>query len=865
VVGDRTDFFVSHAGGDRAWAEWVAWQLTEAGYTVELDVWDWAAGQNFVTAMSDALGRCDRVVALFSAAYFDRSRYTTQEWAVAALQAVGSEEGRLIPVRVEDVATEKVPAILQTLVFRDIFGLAEVQAKQVLLEAVAGPRRPDRQPVFPGKGTPRALSRQGELAPRLPRRMPQVWNIPARNPGFTGRDELLTEVRERLLNGEKAVVQALYGMGGVGKTQVAIEYAYRFARTYDLVWWVPAEQAAMIGDRFAALAAELECAEPGQGTKPVQAAVLRELRSRDGWLLVFDNAEEPGDLAAWLPAGNGHVLITSRRQQWENIATTVEINVLARSESVAILRARVPDLGEIDANRLAERLGDLPLAVAQAAGFMSQTGSTAAEYLDLLETRANEILAEGPLGSYPRSLSAATQLVAEQLADEDPAAAELASLCAFLAPEPIPHGMITSAAAELPAALAVKAADPLAWRRTLTPLTRQALARVDQRGLQLHRLTQAILRNSLPPGRAAATRARAEAVVAAGNPGDPANPGTWPKWALLMPHLLAADLEATDNPALRATASDACWYLLARGDAHSGHDLASRLYEPWRARFGADHQDTLRIANHLGWALWDLGSYAAAKEVAEDTLARRRRVLGEDHPDTLTAATNLVPALVQLGELEEARELAEDTFLRRRRILGEDHPATLFSASNWAGMLRELGRARAARELDEGILARRRLVLGEDHPRTLVSLSNLAADLRELGEVRTARELGADALARLSRVLGEDHPDTLAAARDLAATLRALGQPQDAADLDEGTLARRRRVLGEDHSDTLASASDLAAGLRRLGRYAEARDLDEDTLARRRRVLGEDHPGTLASASDLATDLAALGEAGQGP
>ena len=154
MVGDRTDFFVSHAGADRAWAEWVAWQLADAGYTIELDVWDWAAGQNFVTAMSDALDRCDRVVALFSAAYFDRDRYTTEEWSAAALHVPGTGDHRLVPVRVEEVLPADMPAVLRPLVFRDLFGVAEEQARQVLLEAVAGPKRPDRKPVFPGHGAP---------------------------------------------------------------------------------------------------------------------------------------------------------------------------------------------------------------------------------------------------------------------------------------------------------------------------------------------------------------------------------------------------------------------------------------------------------------------------------------------------------------------------------------------------------------------------------------------------------------------------------------------------------------------------------------------------------------------------------------
>jgi TIR domain/NB-ARC domain len=410
VGGDRTDFFVSHAGADRAWAEWVAWQLAEAGYTVELGVWDWAAGRNFVTAISDALERCDRVVALFSAAYFDRSRYTTEEWSAAVVHVPGVEGKRLVPVRVEEVPAAQVPAVLRPLVCRDVFGVAEGQARRLLLEAVAGPRRPDRPPVFPGPGTP---GRPGGAGPRLPGTVPRIWSIPARNPGFTGRDALLVVVRERLLAGDAAVVQALHGMGGVGKTQLAAEYAHRFAGTYDLAWWVNAGQGGLIGDEFAALGLALECIEAGAAVEAVHAAVLAELRQRGRWLLVFDNAETPADVTPWLPGGGGHVLITSRERGWAEVAAPVEVDVLARAESVALLQARVTGLEAADADQLAAELGDLPLAIAQAAGFTAETGMGAREYLGLLRTRAGQLLAQGVPGSYPRSLAATTGLIAD--------------------------------------------------------------------------------------------------------------------------------------------------------------------------------------------------------------------------------------------------------------------------------------------------------------------------------------------------------------------------------------------------------------------------------------------------------------------
>ena len=663
-----------------------------------------------------------------------------------------------------------------------------------------------------------AAARQG-AGPLPPDSVLRVWNVPPRNPGFTGRDGLLAAVRDRLLAGEAAVVQALQGMGGVGKTQLAIEYAHRFAAGYDVAWWVDAEQAGLIGDQFAALGTALGCVQPGAATGEVRAAVLADLHQRGRWLLVFDNAEHPAAITSWLPGGAGHVLITSRQRTWAEIAEPVEVDVLARAESVALLQRRVPGISAADAGRLADRLGDLPLAVAQAAGFIAETGTSAAEYLELLATQAGQLLDQVPSGSpYPRSLAAATRLAAARLDDEDPAAVQLAGVCAFLAPEPIPEDLFTANPGELPGELAARAGDPLAWRQTLAQLTRQSLARIDQRGLVLHRLTQAILRDRLTTEQATATRGCSEAILAAADPGDTTNPVTWPRWAQLMPHLLAADLATTDRRELRWMAYNACQYLLARGDARTAHVLAADLHQHWRDRLGDDHENTLTVAHYLAWALRDMGRYAEARELDEDTLARSRRVLGDDHPSTLASATALAYDLRNLGEYQAARELNEDTLARYRRVLGDDHPHTLASAVNLAFDRRNLGEHQAARELNEDTLARYRRVLGDDHPSTLTSAHNLAFDLRRLSEYQAAREL------------------------------------------DEDTLARRRRVLGDDHPETLSSANNLAFGLRNLGEYQAARELDQDTLARRRRVLGDDHPSTLTSAHNLAADLFALGE-----
>jgi hypothetical protein len=657
----------------------------------------------------------------------------------------------------------------------------------------------------------------GSQAQARPGSVPRVWNLPARNPGFTGRDELLAAVRKQLTAGNRAAVQAFAGMGGLGKTQLAVEYGHRFAGSYDLGWWVDSEQPGLIGDQFAALGAALGCVDAGAGIEVVRLAVLGELRARGRWLLVFDNAGRPEDVRPWLPGGGGHVLITSREHGWGEIAATAEMELMPRPDSVALLRGRVAGLGQADAGRLAERLGDLPLALAQAAGFMTETGITPAGYAELLDTHAARLLDEGTPGPYPRSLAAATRLTAERLKAADPAAAELAGLCAFLGPEPIPDDLFTAAAGELGDELAERAADPLAWRQTLGHLTRRSLVAVDRRGLVMHRLTQAILRDSSTAGGAAASRRRSEAILAASDPGDPLNPVTWPRWAQLMPHLLAADLGGTSNPDLRAMAANSCMYLRSRGDMRAAHDLASDLRQHWRNSLGDDDEHTLAATRAAASALSAMGRYAEARDLDQEALDRSRRVLGDDHPDTLTSASDLAVRLHQLGEVQAARDLDQDTLDRRRRILGGDHPETLESADS------------------------------------------LAFDLYALGELQAARDLNQDTLDRSRRVLGDDHPDTLAFASNLAVRLYALGEVQAARDLDQDTLDRRRRTLGDDHPATLESADSLAADLNALGDQQTARDLAQDTLDRSRRALGDDHPATLRFADNLTSYAAAPG------
>ncbi|WP_328953228.1 FxSxx-COOH system tetratricopeptide repeat protein [Kitasatospora purpeofusca] len=740
--------------------------------------------------------------------------------------------------------------------------------------AEAAPAPPERTvgPVpdpGPPVRSPHDAHPDGWAAPlpgRVSGSLPAVWNVEPRNPEFTGRDTVLADLRRRLGTGSTGGVQALRGVGGVGKTQIAIEYACRFASHYDLVWWIAAEDPALIGEQVAALAVELELAEPGTDTATAVAVLKAHLRGRNRWLLVFDNADDRAGVAKWLPGGPGHVLITSRAGGWERIATTVPVDVMERDESVALLRTRRPELSPEDADLLARALADLPLALAQAGGFLAETATRVGDYLTLLDTHATAVLTEGSTGDYRKPLAGAIDLSATRLARLDPLGLAVVRLCAFLAPESVPvHWLLAfgrSTAARAPqapgphapggplAALALADTDPVALHRGVGSAVRLGLATSTHDGVRLHRLVQAVIRDQLGAD-AADVRRHARTVLVQAAPGDPEDPATWATWARVVPHLLAVDPGGADSPELRDLACDAAWYLTERGDSEASARLAADLHSRWTAASGPDDRHVLWAGRCLARAHREQGRYEAAHLLYETSMPRSRRALGEDDPQTLRLAHGHAINLRLRGRYEESQRLQEDTLARYRRLLGHDHPHALHSANHLAADLSALGRYEEARELHEETLARYRRVLGDDHPDTLRSANHLAADLSALGRYEEARELHEETLARCRRAFGEDSPHTLRAADSYGTTLRRLGRLDEAHRLQREALARYRRVLGDDHPQTLRTAHNFSETLLARGETEEAHRLQADALEAARRVLGADHPETLHAARHL--------------
>ena len=544
------DFFVSYTQTDRAWAEWIAWELERDRFRVLIQAWDMVPGANWVNSMHKGVQRADRTIALLSPEYL-ASVYSTAEWQAAWRQDPLAEQHKLIPLRV--VACER-PELLGAIVSADLFGRTEAQTRselrRVIDQAMTGRAKPAHQPPFPGPGQPRAI----EVQPPFPGALPSIWNIPARNPNFTGRRDLLDQLHRLLTGAGPVAVHSLHGMGGVGKTQLGIEYAHQYASGYELGWWIPAEQPELIPNHLARLGAAMGLRTDGD-LVTVAEQVISVLRGRAPWLLVFDNAGDPERLRRYLPGPGGHVLITTRRGGFAGLSTVLDVDVLDRAESVALLHRRIPPLTEEQGEVFAGLLGDLPLALEQGAAYLDTTGLPVTDYLTLLQQRGGDMLGKGTVIGYQHTLTTVWALALDRVSERRPAARELLGLCAYLAPEAIPLDLFTTHPEHLPPALAAAVADPLEWADTLGVLVDYSLARRSEHTLSVHRLLQTRLRHHHTLDSTATDTADHDrhamtlALLRADLPGTIMGaPKNWSRWQQLLPHVLAAIHDAHPSP-----------------------------------------------------------------------------------------------------------------------------------------------------------------------------------------------------------------------------------------------------------------------------------------------------------------------------
>ncbi|MFF9727788.1 tetratricopeptide repeat protein [Streptomyces gardneri] len=689
---------------------------------------------------------------------------------------------------------------------------------------------------------------------------------------FVGRTRELERLDTALAGPGGAVVQAVAGLGGIGKSTLAAHWAATRAHGRAPIRWVTADSPAGVQEGLADLATALQ--PTLSGVLPIEALAewaMQWLASHTSWLLILDNVIDPADITPLLArAGTrGRFLITSRlATPWHGIPTVVRLDVLDETEALDLLTRIATAAGPRDLDGAAElcaELGHLPLAVEQAAAYLAQSPlTTPRAYLAMLRQYPAAMYQQGAVGvtSPERTIARIWHITLDQITDREPLAADLLRILAWYAPDHIPAGLLDGLA------------DPPALQAALGLLTAYSMITPDPATgtLAVHRLVQALARTPDPddPHRPANAIDRAFDEAATqmytALPDSWDTPATWPTWRALLPHIDAlADHAPADTATtnLASLLNDTGLFLDNQGQLTRATEYLRRALADSERVLGEDHPDTLASRNNLAYTYESAGDLGRAIPLFEQTLIASLRVLGEDHPDTLTSRNNLATTYESAGIPGRAIPLHDQNLADRVRVLGEDHPDTLTSRNNLAYAYESAGDLSRAIPLHEQTLTDRVRVLGEDHPDTLASRNNLAAAYESAGDLGRAVPLYEQTLIAALRVLGEDHPDTLTSRNNLATAYESAGDLSRAIFLFEQTLTDRVRVLGEDHPDTLASRNNLAAASRAVGDLGRAVPLFEQTLTDRVRVLGEDHPDTLISRNNLAYAYGAVGDLGR--
>jgi Flp pilus assembly protein TadD len=703
---------------------------------------------------------------------------------------------------------------------------------------------------------------------------------------FKGRDEFLAQIRAAF--GEvqhrgvlrtaaitaTATAATVHGLGGIGKTRAAIEFAHRYADDYTALLLVRADSPEKLNNDLAELCGPMVLAlaeYQNPDTEVRLAAALRWLREHPGWFLIIDNVDSE-DAAAAVErllgrlAVAGQVLITSRIRNWSAAVSTLQLDLLTLDASTAFLLERTAGLrlkrpdDAAQARAVAQTLGQLALALEQAGAHIGHEHLSFAKYLSQWTSNRDNVMKwfDPRLMQYPVSVAVTWMTTFKQLGDT---ARRLLRTLAWFAPDPIPGSVFDDSGT-----LAELAAYSLiTWN--------------DIGGFSVHRLVQEVTRARMEVDER--RDALAEAVIRLDQvfKGEAGDPSSWPFMDSLASHAAGVVLANLDlrrkstkpENDVHSSASDIEGgqaalgrrvgdFFFETGRFMLAHSMQSRSVDLCRVMFGDEHSDTLKSTGNLAMTMYAQGDLAGARRLQETVAEVLRRVLGDEHRYTLTAMNNLAETLHAQGDLAAARRLQERGLEVLRRVSGGEHPDTLRSINNLALTLRAQGDLASARRLLETGLEGQQQVFGYEHPNTLRSMGNLAMTMYEQGDLAGARRLQERGLEILLRVSGDEHPDTLRSMNNLALTLRAQGDQAGARQLLETVLKGHRQVFGDEHPNTLMSMGNLASTLHAQGDLAGARGLQETVLEGLRHMLGDEHPITLRSMNNLALTLRGQGD-----
>ncbi len=664
--------------------------------------------------------------------------------------------------------------------------------------------------------------------------LPSIWNVSyRRNPFFTGREDVLKTLHTTLTEGKTATLtqpQAISGLGGIGKTQVAIEYAYRYGNEYRAVLWVKADSREALVSDFVSIADPLDLPEKNeQDQNRVVNAVKRWLQNYVDWLLILDNVEELEIIDEFVPpAVKGHILLTTRAQATGTVNSIGILEMETEEGALFLLRrskvikpdAMLEDASESDraqAREISETVDGLPLALDQAAAYIEETRCGLTRYLELYWARRADLLKRrGTFAKdHPESVTTTFSLSFEKVEKANPAAADLLRLCAFLHPDDIPEEIFTEDPSDLGLVRQPIAIDPLILDEAIGELLKYSLVRrdFDAKMLSVHRLVQAVMKDGMDEATQRVWAERTVQILAYTLP-DVEQFSTWQRWQRYLIHALV------------------CTILI-------------RLWKVFSIE--ASH-----LVNQVGYYIQQAyARYKEAESLYTLGLTIDLQIFGSEHPVLATDFNNLAEVYRALGKYAEAESLYQLALNICIQNFGNNHPKAANSLNNLGVLYDELAKYDQAESFLRRALAIRKQTLKPDHIDIANSLNNLAEVYREQGKYDQAEPLYLESLTILKKTLGTTHPDVATTLNNMAELYNMQKMYDRAEQLHLESLAIAEQTLESKHPDIAGSFNNLAGLYVDEGRYDEAEPLLQKALLTYRQILGEEHPSVARTLHNL--------------
>ncbi|MEE4543081.1 FxSxx-COOH system tetratricopeptide repeat protein [Streptomyces sp. V4-01] len=845
---------IVHCEADEPWASWIAETLEDHGLSARLFSWT-AVGSDLAGAVAQGLAASDRCAVILSQAFLTLTAYSASEWR-AALEDSEHLLHRLVPVVVDRAS---IPELLPVSLREKIVDLSEVGEQAALGRVV---------PAFTGKAPRRTVAARtawGRARTRFPADEPAVWSpwIPKRNFLFTGRERELQRLRDQLWSAPAgAGTVALTGLGGVGKSQIALEYAYRFQSEYEAVWFIRATRSAQARQDLLALSGELgfPTGEALHSDLEVAREALRKDAAGRRWLIIVDDARSPDSVEAVLPrfhGRTGHVIITSTDENWAGTAATQGIEPMDGATSLRYLQARLQHPDE-ELETLAEFCAGLPAAMEVAAAHLRESPQAIETYLRRVRENTLAPFGYRPTG-YPQPLDRTFVAALDDVTAASPAAGELLKLLSLMASTPLPvrlFGSLPRLGADLPsphlASLPGMLDNASTEREIVNIIRSHSLARVglseDEPTIEMHRVPQRVIEHCIPEPQLTVYRhlihlmLRDRDIIAARTAAD------WHVmldiWRNLESSQAWSCLRCAQDQSTRSLMLHVIRALMIWGEsAHSEH-AARALLDTWTPVLGEKHTDVHEATLELANCLRNQGRARESLEL-DRRLSDQIGALREARPETrVRVGLNLGGDLRRLGRFADAREVDERTRDLAVDTFGPADRLSLMARNNAALSSLLLWEPRQALEQDEALWRDQRRVRGDADRATVSTLVRMARAHQDLGEYRQAVEMQEQTLQRSRRLFGQDSVIALFATVHLASAQRVVGDFTAAWRSMQTVVEPMRRVLGAEHPDRIMALAELTSALRCLRRYEEAQETGERSVAMSVAVNGEHHPAT---------------------